>query len=101
SLFPHTAALRETTRWAVANHVPRLEAQRLTLTAPILNRAARVVFLVTGSEKADVLADVLEGPSDPERLPSQLIRPRPGGLVWIVDRLAAARLTPPPGTTPA
>jgi 6-phosphogluconolactonase len=101
SLFPHTAALRETTRWAVANHVPRLGARRLTLTAPILNRAARVVFLVAGAEKADILAEVLEGPADPERLPSQLIRPQSGALVWIVDRLAAARLTRPMSPTPA
>jgi len=100
SLFPHTAALRETTRWVVANPVPRLGTQRLTLTAPILNRAARVVFLVAGAEKAEALAEVLEGPADPARLPSQLIRPRPGGLVWIVDRLAAARLTRPLASPP-
>lgn len=101
SLFPNTAALHETTRWVVSNHVPRLGTQRLTLTAPILSRAARVVFLVTGAEKADVLAEVLEGPADPERLPSQLIRPRSGALVWIVDRLAAARLRRPLSSTPA
>lgn len=101
SLFPNTAALHETTRWVVSNHVPRLAAQRLTLTAPILNRAARVVFLVTGAEKAEALADVIEGPADAERLPSQLIRPRSGALVWIVDRLAAARLTRPLSATAA
>jgi 6-phosphogluconolactonase len=90
SLFPHTAALHETSRWVVANHVPKLNADRLTMTAGLVNAAARVVFLVAGDDKAAPLAEVLEGPSDPERLPSQLIRP--GRLLFLVDRKAAARL---------
>lgn len=91
SLFPHTTALHETKRWVVANPVPKLTATRLTLTAAILNRARHILFLVSGAEKAGVLAEVLEGPSDPQRLPAQLIAPPPPGQVtWLVD-LAAAR----------
>ena len=93
SLFPHTEALRETRRWVVRNYVPKFSANRLTLTAPILNRGTTILFLVAGADKAAVLQEVLEGPPDPERLPSQLIRPAAGRLVWLVDRPAAARLT--------
>ncbi len=93
SLFPQTAALRETRRWVVRNYVPKFSADRLTLTAPILNRGATILFLVAGADKAPVLQEVLEGPPDPERLPSQLIRPVAGRLVWLVDQAAAARLT--------
>jgi 6-phosphogluconolactonase len=93
SLFPHTAALSERTRWVVANYVPKFTAYRLTMTPVILNRAAHVAFLVAGAEKAVILAEVLEGPSDPARYPCQLIRPESGSLTWYVDRLAAARLT--------
>ncbi|NQT36899.1 MAG: 6-phosphogluconolactonase [Planctomycetes bacterium] len=98
SLFPHTAALRETSRWVAVNHVPGLGASRLTLTSPILNRAAHVLFLVTGAEKAPILADVLEGPADPHRLPAQTVRPTSGTILWLVDAPAAARLvnTHPP-----
>jgi 6-phosphogluconolactonase len=91
SLFPHTAALKETTRWVAVNHVPKFNADRLTLTRPILNRAACVMFLIAGDDKAEPLSEVLEGPPDPERLPSQLIQPA-GTLVWLIDRAAAARL---------
>jgi 6-phosphogluconolactonase len=92
SLFPHTAALSETKRWAVVNFVPKFNTDRVTLTLPILNRAREVLFLVAGADKTAPLAEVLEGPPDPTRLPSQQIRPT-GALVWFVDRLAAAKLT--------
>ena len=91
SLFPHTKALDETNRWVVANHVPQLNTDRLTLTRPILNRAQEVLFLVAGADKAERLAEVLAGPADPKRLPSQSMQPD-GQLVWFVDRAAAARL---------
>jgi 6-phosphogluconolactonase len=92
SLFPHTAALGERQRWVVANHVPKLGANRVTMTWPILNRAAHVFFLVVGADKATVLREVLEGPPDVARLPSQGIRPEAGRLVWICDRSAASAL---------
>lgn len=92
SLFPYTQALRERTRWAVANYIPALKANRLTLTTPILNQAATVLFLVSGIEKATALQAVLEGPPDPERLPAQLIRPVAGRVVWLVDQAAASSL---------
>lgn len=84
SLFPHTEALKPTDRWVVGNYVPKLESHRMTLTEAILNRARCVVFVVKGETKADVLREVLEGPVDPDRLPSQRIRPSAGRLIWIV-----------------
>ena len=93
SLFPHTEAVRETRRWVVRNDVPKLHASRLTLTVPILNRGATVLFLVSGADKAPVLREVLEGPPDPDRLPSQLIWPVAGRLIWLVDQAAASQLS--------
>ena len=92
SLFPHTRALAEEDRLAVANYVPKLDAERLTLTVPVLNAAREVLFLVAGPGKAKTLAAVLEGPEDPEHLPAQLIRPERGALTWLVDEDAAASL---------
>jgi 6-phosphogluconolactonase len=91
SLFPHTAALNETARWVVPNFVPKLNADRITFTYPMIDRGREVVFLVCGADKADVLREVLEGPADPQRLPSQGIRPA-GTLHWFLDRAVAARL---------
>jgi 6-phosphogluconolactonase len=97
SLFPHTAALHEMIRVAVANHVPQQkQSWRVTLTWPVINAARDVFFLIDGPAKADPLGRVLEGPYDPETLPSQLIQPQNGRLLFLLDTAAAAHL-PAPG----
>ncbi len=98
SLFPGTAALREVERRVVANFVPKLAARRMTFTYPLLNRAANLVFVTTGAEKSAILAEVLEGPEDLERLPAQGVKPSAGTLTWIVDAGAAAKLVRTPVT---
>ncbi len=92
SLFPGTDALREVRAWAVANWVEKLDTWRVTLTAPAINHARHVFFVVTGAGKAARLAEVLKGERDPTRLPSQLIEPADGALEWFVDEAAAADL---------
>ena len=96
SLFPHTAALHELSRIAVANHVPQQkESWRVTLTWPVIVEASEVFFLIEGKSKTDPLHRVLQGPYDPETLPSQLIQPKSGKLLYLLDKDAAA-LVPPP-----
>ena len=92
SLFPGTDAIHEQERLAVAHHVPKLDATRLTLTPHLINNAREVVFLVTGDAKAEMLHKVLDGPIDVDTLPSQVIRPTHGRLRWFVDEAAAAQL---------
>jgi 6-phosphogluconolactonase len=96
SLFPHTDAINEMIRIAVANHVPQKDTWRVTLTWPVINEADDVFFLIAGRDKAQPLHDVLLGKYDPETLPSQLIRPSNGKLLLLLDKEAAA-LLPPPG----
>jgi 6-phosphogluconolactonase len=92
SLFPGTEALGEGRAWVAANWVEKLGVWRVTLTAPVINSARNVVFLVTGAGKAERLREVLAGERDTARLPSQLIEPREGELFWYLDRSAAAQL---------
>jgi len=88
SLFPGTKALRDNGRLVVRNWVGKLYAERVTLTAPAVNNAALVIFMVAGADKALALKAVLEGPYEPEQLPSQLIDPKHGRLLWLVDTAA-------------
>lgn len=94
SLLPGSAALAETRQWTAVAKRPEEPFFRVTLTAPLLNQARRVVFLVSGSSKARVLRAALAGAES--ALPVHLIRPE-GALLWLVDREAAALL----GTTHA
>lgn len=93
SWFPHTMALLETKRLVVANYVEKLGTHRLTVTVPVINHAAQVIFLISGESKAAVLREVLEGEEDLQRLPSQSIRPLSGKLLYIVDKAAARELS--------
>lgn len=89
SIFPGTTAVKETKHRCVSNYVEKLQSWRVTLSAPFLNRADAVFVLVAGAGKAKKLAEVLEGPRDPEHLPIQLINPNSGQLVWLLDAAAA------------
>ncbi len=94
SLFPGTAALAESRRWVVANSVPALGVTRLTLTLPVLNAAASVLFLVSGADKAQRLKQVLAllpAQSSPA-LPAQCVRPGGEPPDWLVDAAAGALL---------
>ena len=92
SLFPGTSALDEEKRLCTAVDVPQLKTRRLTLTYPVFLRARVVIFLVAGSDKANPLAAVLEGPARPRDLPCQRIIRRPGSVSIVCDQTAAGAL---------
>jgi 6-phosphogluconolactonase len=89
SLFPHTAMLHERTRLVTAGRVPKLDADRITITYPVIEAAHNVWFLVAGESKAAAVARVLEGDEPIEDTPARGIRP----ATWWLDQDAAARLS--------
>ncbi len=90
SLFPGSPVLRDEFRMVAAVHAGAAAIpQRITLTLPVLNAAACVVFLVAGAEKAKVARSVLV---DRAPLPGALVCPENGEIVWLVERAAAALL---------
>jgi 6-phosphogluconolactonase len=96
SLFPGSPTLRVADRLASGVRLDPPAHDRVTLSLPVLNAAAAVVFMVTGPEKAPALARVAAG----HELPAGLVRPAGGTLLWLVDREAAAAL-PAAGRRPA
>jgi len=93
SLFPGAVALRVMDRWATFSPPGILPppVDRITLTFPVFNAARQVIFLVSGANKAQALADVHQGRISVEARPAAGIRPINGHAAWLVDR-AAARL---------
>jgi 6-phosphogluconolactonase len=89
SLFPDTRALHEHERLVIANWVEKLNSWRITLTFPVLNNAAKVIFLVSGPEKAAIIRSILKGEGE---YPARLVQPSNGSLLWLLDREAASEL---------
>jgi len=97
SLFPHSPALEEVERLAVATEAPD-GSSRVTVTFPVIGAARRVWFLAGGADKAGMVAEVLEGLRVPKAVPAQAVAPVKGTLTWFLDEAAAAELSsPPPG----
>jgi len=92
SLFPHAPGLDETERLVIPAE-PKLDpyVERVTMTPPALRGAGRIVFLVTGEQKAEAVARALAGPPDPA-VPGSLIRSERGETLAILDQQAALRL---------
>lgn len=90
SLFPGTAALNDGSGTVAANWIEKLQSFRITLTFPVLNHAAEVIFLVSGENKAEILNDVLRPGA--KKYPSQWVQPENGRLLWLVDQDAARLL---------
>ena len=91
SLFPGTAALEETSRTVVANHVEKLQTDRITLTFPVLNAAAEVMVVIAGKNKARVIQDIVNSPQE-SLYPIQRVHPKEGRLLWLVEQEAAGLL---------
>ena len=89
SLFPHTPVINEQKAWVTAFYLDAQQMHRITLTAPVVNRAQNVAFLTFGENKAKALYEVIRGARNIDLYPSQTIQPVNGHLHWFVDEAAA------------
>jgi len=92
SLFPGTAALAENSVWAIETQHPASGMWRISLTYPAILSARNIFFLVQGSSKAKVAADVILNPKASPDYPAKKIERADGTIVWYLDRDAAASL---------
>ncbi len=90
SLFPGTSALDERERLIAANHIPQMDAWRITATLPLINASRRVVFLAQGQDKAEAVRLALHPPDGEPLLPAALVAPHDGALIWLLDEGAAS-----------
>ncbi|HEY8867851.1 MAG TPA: 6-phosphogluconolactonase [Candidatus Limnocylindrales bacterium] len=92
SVFPGSTAF-DSDSWALAIPAPthvEPHVERVTLNPGIVEVARRVLVVVSGAGKADIIGEVFGGTRDPRRLPAQLALR--ANAVWVLDRDAAARL---------
>ncbi len=92
SLFPHTPVLHDKSVGVKEVWLPAEQVFRITFTAPLINQARAVAFLVYGQGKAEAVHQVLELPRDVEQYPAQLICPEGCKADWFLDAAAAGQL---------
>ena len=93
SLFPNTSVLSDTIATVKAVFLEDQKVYRITFTAPLINHAHYITFLVYGESKAIAVKQVIEDNKDVEHFPAQLIQPVSGELEWFLDEAAARALT--------
>ena len=89
SLFPHTEALKVADRLITVGN--KDGTPRITFTAPLINKARCVMFVVAGDNKRPALAQVFAPIADDFTYPSRLIQPE-GELWWLLDQAAGQDL---------
>jgi len=94
SLFPDSAGLNEEERWFIANYAPKKQFWRLTLSKNAINAARNILVLVQGTQKADMIANVLTKGEGEYVKPIMLITPWDGRMVWALDVEATSKLPP-------
>jgi len=92
SLFPYTPILTDKSESVQAVFLKEQKVYRISMTAPLINKARHIAFLVYGQEKAEAVQHVLESEINPEIYPAQLINPVKGELHWFLDEAAASQL---------
>jgi 6-phosphogluconolactonase len=92
SIFPDRLDLLRSRRTCEVARHPETGQQRITLTGPVINNANRICFMITGTNKASVLASILEEHIGSEKYPATHIKPAGGTLEWYLDEEAAQLL---------
>jgi 6-phosphogluconolactonase len=92
SLFPNTEVLDVKEAGVKEVFLQDQNVYRITLTAPLINQAKRIAFLVFGDAKAKAVHHILEEENDCRQYPAQLIQPASGDVIWFLDEAAAAML---------
>ncbi len=92
SLFPGSEVAASAPVVTVSGEYENRPSERVTLTPVVFNSAHKVLFLVSGEGKAQMLKRVLYGELQPELLPAQRIQAQDGSVAWFVDQGAASQL---------
>ncbi|ROI06905.1 6-phosphogluconolactonase [Chryseobacterium sp. G0240] len=87
SLFPGEEVLNEQEKWVDAYYLKPQKMYRITLTAPLINKAENILVVAFGESKKHALNEVLNGEYNPKLYPLQLIDKKEG-LQFFTDEKA-------------
>ncbi len=92
SIFPNDLSLLDSEQFVVTSIHPVTDQKRITLTGTTINQAEEVVFLITGSSKAEVLDQITNHKLDFKNHPASYIHSQSGSAQFYLDKAAAAKI---------
>lgn len=92
SLFPGYEVIHIRDQWVYAFYLEEQSMHRITLTAPVVNQSAKVIFMVNGADKAPAVKAILQGEENFDLYPAQVIQPVLDEALWFLDDAAASML---------
>ncbi|NLY23624.1 MAG: 6-phosphogluconolactonase [Bacteroidales bacterium] len=94
SIFPYEMILWDSAKNCVTATHPQSGQKRVSLTGKVINSSRNVVFLVTGSNKAEKVKEIISDPDlAAKKYPAARVQPDSGSLHWFIDDKAAHQLT--------
>ncbi len=92
SIFPDQLELFEEEKICATSQHPITGQNRITLTGRVINNASIVCFLVTGTNKSQRIAEIMNDDEAAKLLPAYYISPKNGKLIWYIDEAAGAKI---------
>lgn len=89
SIFPDQINLWDSRKLCTVGIHPDTGQRRVTFTGELINSASRIIFMVTGEEKKEVLHQIISKSDNCSEYPAALVNPRNGVLEWYLDEEAA------------
>lgn len=90
SVFPGNEKLFNSRNKCKVTKHPVSGQKRITLTGKVINNSDRIIFMVTGKNKAEIVKDILSAGSKPVKYPASYINPVSGTEEWYLDKEAAS-----------
>lgn len=90
SIFPNNLGLLNSSKLCEIGIHPKTGQKRITITGKVINAAKVVAFLVTGKNKAGIIAEIFSKTGLYLTYPASYIHPQKGELKWLLDEEAAS-----------
>ncbi len=92
SLFPNSPALKSNKTLCESVVTDEITKDRITITFPLITEAKRVIFIVSGNKKADIVREILETDVDELTYPAAIYKKAKGKVGWFIESAAGANL---------
>jgi len=89
SIFPNQLNLFYAEDFCVIALHPVSKQKRISITGKIINNADKVVFLITGENKAEKIFEIISEKEKAKNYPANFVNPISKKLVWLIDKDAA------------